>query len=149
MEFRPSASPEMPGSGRHLVLYDGTCGLCHWTVQAILARDPDGRFAFAALQSPFARRVLDTALPLREDTIIVIENFRTEGATVRVQGRAALFIASELGSWRSAARLLSLLPTKLLDWLYTLVARNRHRLFGRRAQCVVPSPEHRVRFLDS
>jgi hypothetical protein len=37
---------------------------------------------------------------------------------------------------------------KIRDRLYELVARNRFRLFGRRATCYVPSPEFRDRFLD-
>jgi predicted DCC family thiol-disulfide oxidoreductase YuxK len=40
------------------------------------------------------------------------------------------------------------LPTRLLNRLYDFVARNRYRVFGRRAQCFMPRPEWQDRFID-
>ncbi|WP_164255027.1 thiol-disulfide oxidoreductase DCC family protein, partial [Stenotrophomonas maltophilia] len=48
--------------------------------------------------------------------------------------------------WR-AFRGLRHLPRPLRDGLYGVVARNRYRLFGRRDDCMMPSPEVRARFL--
>ena len=39
------------------------------------------------------------------------------------------------------------LPRPLRDALYSLVARNRYRWFGRRASCMLPTPETADRFL--
>ena len=38
-------------------------------------------------------------------------------------------------------------PRALRDPLYDLIARNRYRIFGRKAQCMVPSAAERERFL--
>jgi len=42
----------------------------------------------------------------------------------------------------------SLLPRPIRDPLYSLVARNRYRWFGRKTACFAPSAEHADRFLD-
>ena len=66
---------------------------------------------------------------------------------VEVRSAAALGVARYLGwPWRGAL-VLRLVPTVLRDWGYDLFARQRHRWFGRRDTCPVPSPEQRTRFL--
>ena len=52
------------------------------------------------------------------------------------------------GGWGFLARVLSLLPTFLLDAGYRMVARSRYRTFGRYDVCPVPPPEHRDLFID-
>ena len=64
------------------------------------------------------------------------------------RSRAALFVLSCLPRpwrWLAAARVL---PGALLDRGYDLLARHRHRAFGRAAGCAVPAPGERSRFLD-
>lgn len=50
----------VPG-GRHLVLYDGVCGLCDRAVQFLLAEDRDGVLTYAPLQGETARAALERA----------------------------------------------------------------------------------------
>jgi predicted DCC family thiol-disulfide oxidoreductase YuxK len=38
-----------------VILFDGVCSLCSWSVQFILRRDPNGYFRFAAMQSPIGQ----------------------------------------------------------------------------------------------
>src|SRR6476620_7888802 len=51
------ATPQSPTdtAGRHLLLFDGHCGLCTAFVQFILPRDRGGIFRFASLSSPDGR----------------------------------------------------------------------------------------------
>jgi len=135
------------GRGRHLLFYDGLCGLCDWLVPFVLRRDRCGVFDFAPLQGAAARaRGLD---PADLTTMYVFEDYRTEHAHVLARGRAWLFVLRQLGGpWPQVAAVLGLLPGVCLDWGYELVARNRYRLFGRRAACAVPPPADRGRFLD-
>lgn len=42
-----------------VLLYDGICGVCNSAVQTILRLDPHGSLRFAALDSDFARGVID------------------------------------------------------------------------------------------
>jgi predicted DCC family thiol-disulfide oxidoreductase YuxK len=135
--------------GRHLLLYDGVCGLCDWLVQTVLARDRDEAFDFASLQSPKAAEVLAAfgRDPAALNTFYVVAEYHTAPRLIS-KGRAALFVAAVLGWPWKAALVLGVLPGGLLDWGYDLVARHRYRVFGRYDQCVLPRPEHRARFVD-
>ena len=140
-----------PTSGPHLLLYDGTCGLCNDIVRAVLLRDRQGVFHFASLQSTAGIEALsrfgcDSA---GLDTFVAIANYRSPSAACLIRARAAIFVLTSLGwPWRAAAPL-GLLPRALLDAAYDLVARNRYRFFPRVEHCLVPRPEYRDRFLDA
>ena len=141
-----------PGEGgRHLLLYDGVCGLCDVLVQAVIARDRPGVFHFASLQSAVARVALDRfgSNPDDLNTLYVVTNYRSAAPGQLTKGRAALFVMTALGWPWKAAGLLSVLPDRVLDGTYDLVARNRYRIFGRYDRCLVPRPEYRSRFIDS
>ena len=138
-------------AGRHLLLYDGVCGLCHRFVGFVLARDGRRRFRFAALQSPVGRRLVAAhgGDPDRLDSVCVVADYASETARVLRRSAAALFVLDQLGPpWRFAA-VLRRAPAPALDWLYDRVAARRYRMFGRRAACPAPRPEHRDRFLDA
>jgi predicted DCC family thiol-disulfide oxidoreductase YuxK len=128
-----------------LVLFDGACNLCNGFVQFVIARDPDGRFQFAALQSESARRVLEghaTPDPL-PDAIVLVEDGR-----VFTQSAAALRIARRLTFPWPLAAVFFAVPRPLRDWVYAFVAKRRYRWFGRQDTCMVPTPELRSRFLE-
>jgi predicted DCC family thiol-disulfide oxidoreductase YuxK len=148
MALPPPRSASTP-EGRHLVLYDGVCGLCDRLVQFVLAHDRRGVFHFAALQSAAGREAVERAggNPAALTTFYVLADYRTGESRLINKGRAALFVARALGwPWR-AAGLFGLLPTSVLDFSYDLVARNRYRLFGRHDQCLLPRAADRDRFV--
>lgn len=150
---RAHTSSEEPG--RLLLLYDGTCGLCHGLVQFLIRRDRRDALRFAALQSEFARGLVARAGgdPDRLETLYAIDDADAvyadpEGAPLRarVRSRAALTaIAAVGGPWRVFGAL-RVIPRPLLDLGYRLVARIRYRVFGKVA-CELPSPEERQKFL--
>jgi predicted DCC family thiol-disulfide oxidoreductase YuxK len=138
----------MPAEGRHLLLYDGVCGLCDRLVQFVLAHDRTRAFHFASLQSEAARTAL---APQGVDaatltTFYVVANYRT-APRLLAKGEAALFVAGVLGwPWKAIAAL-RLLPAAVLNGVYDLVARYRYRLFGQYDQCLLPRVEYRNRFI--
>jgi predicted DCC family thiol-disulfide oxidoreductase YuxK len=142
---------QRPGArGRHLLLFDGVCGLCSGTVQFVLEHDRKRLFDIAALQSAAARQALQPfhLTPDDLDTFFVIADYRSTAPSVLERARAVLFLASTLGwPWR-AAGVLRILPLRVLNAGYNLVARTRYRVFGRRDECFVPRPEYRDRFID-
>ena len=133
--------------GEHpLVLFDGTCNLCHGAVQFIIRRDSQARFRFASLQSPAAARLLASLArsePLPDSMVLL-----TRDGRVHLHSGAALRIARRLRfPWFLAAVFL-VVPPLLRDALYRWIARNRHRWFGRRDACLLPTADLRARFLD-
>jgi predicted DCC family thiol-disulfide oxidoreductase YuxK len=135
---------------KHLILYDGVCGLCSRLIQFILPRDRDGVFAFAALQGDLAAGILARhgRDPSRVDTFFVVRDYR--GATEKLLDRsdAALFVARTLGRGWQLFWPLRVLPRPLRDGAYRVVATNRYRVFGRLDQCLLPGPAVRHKFLD-
>jgi predicted DCC family thiol-disulfide oxidoreductase YuxK len=138
------------GTGQHLLLYDGVCGLCDHLVQFVLAHDARGAFDFAPLQSATGREAVarEGGDPDALTSFYVVRDYRTTHARSLVKGRAAIYVARTLGwPWRVAA-MFGVLPAAVLDWGYDIVARYRYRVFGRFEQCVLPRPEQRKRFID-
>lgn len=135
-----------PREAPPVILFDGVCNLCNGAVVFILERDPRARFRFAALQSEPATALLASmgvdrhALP---DSMVLIER-----GQVYVRSRAALRIARGLRFPWSLLSVFLLLPPRLGDALYDVVARNRYRWFGKRDACMVPTPELEKRFLS-
>ena len=148
--MRDAAAQARDGLGQHLVLYDGVCGLCSRLVQFLLARDRHGVFDFASLQSATGSALVEQAggNPGELTSFYVVENYRTPQARAFTRGRAALFVAGELGWPWKLLRVLAVLPTTVVDCAYDSAARWRYALFGRRAKCLVPAPEFRRRFID-
>lgn len=133
---------------KHLLFYDGQCGLCDRTVQLLLRIDKHQRFAFAPLQGTTAQARLKN-LPshlLQVDSLILIENFQEVDSQLFVMSRGVWRICWLLrGPWILLGWI-SFLPGSLFDWAYRIVARNRHRLFAQ-TECVLPDPAHKHRFL--
>jgi len=128
-----------------VILFDGVCNLCNGFVTFVIARDPAGRFHFGPLQSPAAKRLLES-IDSREgwpDSIVLVENGRAW-----TRSAAALRIARGLTFPWPLAYALVVVPRPLRDWIYNRIARNRYRWFGKRDVCMVPTPELRARFID-
>jgi len=137
------------GAAHPIILYDGVCGLCNRLNRFVLARDPAARFRFAALQSPLAAEILGRhgRDPRDLDTLYLVLASGQPEERLLQKSEAALWILRELGGWR-AAGLLRIVPRRVRDLGYDLVARTRYRLFGRYDTCPLPDPRHRARFLD-
>lgn len=132
-----------------VLLYDGTCGFCAESVQLVLRHDRRGTLLFAALQSPFGRRVRQRHPELdRVDSVIWVDPPMDRGR-VLIRSDAALRVARYLGGWWRLALVFLLLPRALRDAGYDLVAKHRHHLGGSGPSCLVPGPDVRERFLDS
>ena len=135
-----------------IILYDGVCGLCNRWIQFVLKRDAKDQFRFAALQSEFARRILQRhgATPEQLDTFYVVNNLDQQDESVLSRSDAAIFVLKQLGGVsRATAFLLLSFPKWLRNRAYDLLARNRYRLFGRHQTCVLPEPDYRHKMVGS
>ena len=133
-----------------VLLYDGVCGLCNRLVQFVLRHDREKIFRFASLQSSFGSRVLtlhgvDTSA-IR--TAYVLES-GDQGQVLLRESEAILFVIGRFGGiWSVLAQMVRLVPTRIRDWAYKVIARHRYRIFGRYENCPLPSAADRERFLD-
>lgn len=133
--------------GKPILFFDGVCGLCNRFVDLMLKADSRNRFRYAPLQGETAQRVLGPQDQAQTqagdpDSFVFLENDR------RYEQSSAVLLALRRlgGAWRLVA-LLYVFPRPVRDIVYRIVARNRYRWFGRRAECRLPTPEERDRFL--
>lgn len=127
-----------------IVLYDGTCGLCSKSVRWLLAHERDHELRFAPLQGETAAalRVRFPEIPETLESVVLVD-----GGRARLRSKAFLYAARHLRApWRWMYGL-RWVPAFLLDLGYRVIAKLRHRIWGRVDLCDLPAPEHRARFL--
>jgi predicted DCC family thiol-disulfide oxidoreductase YuxK len=70
-----------------------------------------------------------------------------DGGEAFLKSDAALTVLSLLPNW-SWLRVLFAVPKPLRNAVYSLIARNRYRIFGKYDTCPLPTPEQSAKFLD-
>ncbi|MBL7745479.1 MAG: thiol-disulfide oxidoreductase DCC family protein [Chitinophagaceae bacterium] len=128
-----------------VVLFDGVCNLCNRSVQFIIKRDKQKKIRFASLQGKKGQALLQQfSLPVNNLNSFVL----AEGDKVYRRSSAALRVARHLGGGWKLLYGFMIVPPFIRDAVYTLIAQNRYRWFGKREECMVPAPELKDRFLD-
>ena len=138
-----------------VVLFDGVCNFCDASVNFVIEHDGEGYFQFAPLQSGAGSRLASehgliskTAETAPTDDLIPIDSvILVENGKAYTHSTAALRIVRKLtGAWPVLYAFI-VVPRPIRDFFYRLFAKYRYRLFGRKDQCMLPSPEVRARFL--
>ena len=128
---------------RRILFFDGVCGLCNWSVDFVLKRDLRAEIQFSPLQGDTAKALLSPADVSDLNTMVLWvggRTYRKSAAAVRVLWQLGPF-------WRAVGIALWLVPLPLRNLVYSIVARNRYSLFGKKETCRLPTPEERARFL--
>jgi predicted DCC family thiol-disulfide oxidoreductase YuxK len=136
---------DVTADGHPLIVFDGLCVLCSANARFVLRHDRKRRFRLTTAQGPIGSALYRRFGLATDDyeTMIVID----EQGRLLTDSDGAIAIFSRLGwPWRAAA-VARIVPKRLRDTLYRLVARNRYRLFGRREACWLPLPAEADRIL--
>ncbi len=139
----PSSSP------RAVIVFDGVCVLCNGWVRFLLRHDHRERYRFAAMQGDSGRALL-LANGLDPDdpvSFLLVEYDIGASPRVSTDTDAMRRVLMGLGGVWHIAALFALLPRRVRDPLYRLIARNRYRWFGRHDACPVPDPAQAHRFV--
>lgn len=126
-------------------MFDGVCNFCNSAVNFILKHDKEGLFLFAPLQSDKGRELLmkhnrgDEEL---NSLVLIDDDDLHEGID------AVIGIAKHLKGYRFAYHTLRFIPRRIGAWLYSFIAKNRYKWFGKRDVCRVPTKEEQDRFLS-
>ena len=138
------ANQESIANTPKIILFDGVCNLCNGSVQFVIQRDSKKVFRYAALQSDFAKKLLESLnqpAPDIESVILV------DGNSVYYRSDAALRIAKRLsGAWPMLSIFL-IVPRFIRDAVYNFIGRNRYKWFGKQESCMIPTPELKELFL--
>jgi predicted DCC family thiol-disulfide oxidoreductase YuxK len=132
-------------SGHPLVIFDGVCNYCCAVVNFIIERDPRGVFRFAPFQSGAAKSILAKYnYPTGSlDTFVLIE-----GGKLYTKSEAGLRVQKLLGGIHKLLYAFIIVPTPIRDAVYDYIARNRYKWYGKKDECMIPTPEIRDRFLE-
>jgi predicted DCC family thiol-disulfide oxidoreductase YuxK len=136
-----------------LLLYDGLCGFCNWTVRWVIARDRHDRFRFAPQQSAMAETVLerhgiDRQKMQASDSVFLVLGYEQPGEQILCRSDAGVQVLRLLGGgWELFGRILGAVPRFFRDFGYSIFARIRYSVAGRYATCPLPTAEERAKFL--
>ena len=127
-----------------IILFDGVCNFCNYWVNLIIDQDKNDSFRFAALQSEAGQNLLHKfSLSTTDfDTFIYIE-----GEKYYSKSTAAFRIAKHLKFPYKVLYYLIFTPKFIRDYIYTLIAKNRYKFFGKRDACRIPTEEEKRKFL--
>lgn len=133
-----------PGTPLPLVIFDSDCVFCSRSMRLLVRLDRRGVFRLASAQGPIGQAAyakLGLSLVEFETNLVV------DGAAVHRKSDAIVAMARRLPwPWRAGVAL-QLVPRRIRDAAYDLVARRRYRIFGRRAACGLDDPKIRARLV--
>lgn len=132
---------ELP-ENKAIVLFDGVCNLCSSSVQLIIKRDKRDYFRFAALDSELGKQLCEK-YKVQSDSIVLIESGRAY-----IKSDAALRIAKNLSGLLPILYLGIIFPKFLRDGMYTIIAKYRYQLLGKKNECWLPLPHLKQKFLN-
>lgn len=139
--------PNHPSINNPVIVFDGVCNLCNGFVNLLIRIDKKKLLRFLPLQSPKHHQVAGhiknmDGFPGDLSTVVLVE-----GHKISLKSNAVIRISGYLPwPWRGLT-FFRFLPLKFRDWLYDFIAANRYKWFGKKKQCMVPSPEIMDRFL--
>ena len=127
-----------------IILFDGVCNFCNGAINFVLKQDKKGIFRFAPLQSETGQKILQQHnLSTAEfDSFVLIDNGK-----VYKKSAASLRVMNKLPWYWKEVQILRIIPIVFRDAIYDFIARNRYKWFGKKEQCMIPTPEMRKRFL--
>jgi predicted DCC family thiol-disulfide oxidoreductase YuxK len=127
-----------------VILFDGVCNLCNGAINFVLRHDKKGIFRFASIQSEAGQQLLAAN---GIDASELNSFFLVEKGKVYKKSAAALRVVNYFAWYWKELQILIIVPYFLRDAIYDFVATNRYKWFGKRDQCMVPTPDLQKRFL--
>ena len=141
---QPSNTAAADTNWEGIVFFDGVCGFCNHFIDWVIQRDRRRQLRFSPLQGQTARKLLPPDRWQQLSTVVLLTH---DHAWIRSAAVCRILWAMG-GPWRLLAGILWIIPFPLRDVGYVLVGKVRYRLFGKHAQCRLPSAEERALFLE-
>jgi predicted DCC family thiol-disulfide oxidoreductase YuxK len=128
-----------------VIFFDGVCNLCNRSVQFVIKKDKKKQFRFASLQGKAGQELLrQFNLPADQFNSFIL----VEGDHIYNRSTAVLRMLRKLGSAWQLFYGFIIVPKFIRNAIYNWIARNRYKWFGKKNECMIPTPELKERFLD-
>jgi predicted DCC family thiol-disulfide oxidoreductase YuxK len=128
----------------NIVFFDGVCNFCNSTVDTIYKRNKKRDIHFASLQSDFARDFLSKHGISSTDLDTII--YYSEGKFY-TKSSAVLQLSKKLSIPYNLLPAFLIVPRFLRDAVYSWIAKNRYRFWGKKETCRIPTEEEKAQFL--
>jgi len=127
----------------NIVLFDGFCNLCSSTVLFLHKYDRHNKLFFVAQQHQSGKKIMqEYGINENANSVVFINNKK-----VYYQSDAVIEIARQLTGWPHIFRYSYVVPKFLRNGVYTLIAKNRYQIFGKKTTCFMPSEAIQKKFL--
>jgi predicted DCC family thiol-disulfide oxidoreductase YuxK len=126
-----------------IVFFDGVCNLCNSSVDFVIARDKAHKFRFSSLQSEYAKKTLNLQNETDFGSFILYKDNKTYQKST-----AALMVAKELDYPIKLIYAFIIIPEPIRNFIYSIIAKNRYRWFGKKETCRLPTPQERALFIE-
>jgi len=144
--FFPLSDPNPLPKNTQIILFDGVCNLCNDAVLFTIKRDKKKVFRYASLQSSLGKKLLaERGINSKEVDSIILINPKI---AFYIKSTAVLQASKKLGGLYPLLSVFLIIPHQIRDLVYDYVAHNRHKWFGKKDNCMIPSPELEKLFLD-
>jgi|TARA_B100000809_G_scaffold166658_1_gene163927 predicted DCC family thiol-disulfide oxidoreductase YuxK len=130
---------------KHIIYFDGICGLCNSFVSFLLKIDSSSNLKFATIQGESGQKLLNKMNFSNSefDTLIFQKNDQ-----VYTKSTAVFEIFKTIGGFFKIFLIFNLLPTSFLDSIYRYIALKRYKLFGKLEQCDISKFNKPGQFID-
>lgn len=132
-------------NNKQLILFDGVCNLCEASVQYVIKHDKGDVFRYTALQSEVGQQIIKKFNIDRAQMDSILLYAPEKG--ISYKSTAALKIASKLGFPRNLMGIFLIVPAFIRNLVYDYIARNRYQWYGKKEECMIPTPELKSKFL--
>jgi len=132
-------------NNKKIILFDGVCNFCNSSVLRIIKHDKKNIFLFTSLESASGKRItahfnIDTA---QIDSIILIES----STNYFIKSTAALKILKQFNGFWKIFQICWVIPPFIRNSMYNYIAKNRYAWFGKKDNCMIPTPEIKSKFI--
>lgn len=130
---------------KEIILFDGVCNLCNDAVLFTIRHDPKDVFRFVSLQSDLGKDIIRyIGIDVSKTDSIV---WYKPGEAYHYKSDAALKIINHFDGFWSLLSIFKIIPAFLRNAIYDWVAKNRYRWFGKKENCMIPTPDLKQKFL--
>ncbi len=128
-----------------IILFDGVCNLCNKAVQFVIRHDKKSLFRFASLQGKHGQQLLKKYQLSSDDfnSFVLIQNNKAFTKSI-----AALQVVRQLNAPLKLLYGFIIVPPFIRNAVYNIIAKNRYSWFGKKDECMIPTPALTERFLN-
>ncbi len=126
----------------NIVFFDGICVLCNASIDFLIKIDKRNSLKYASLQGKTAQKLLSHYGIKNMESIVFISN-----QILHKKSDAVLQILGEIGGFWKVFLVLKIIPRKLRDRIYDIIAKKRYSWFGKKKTCRMPTQKDQGKIL--